>query len=80
MHHRTMVHMHLPTQPRQTANAPGSIARVPNQPKTPNRVIRVDTALWRAAQEKAAAEGRTLTNVIVTYLRRYVAAPPRKTD
>jgi hypothetical protein len=53
---------------------------VPNQPKTPNRVIRVETTLWRAAQEKAAAEGKTVTGVIVAYLKRYVAAPPRKSD
>jgi hypothetical protein len=53
---------------------------VPNKPKTPNRAIRVDTDLWRAAQAKAAAEGRTLTGVIVAYLKRYVATPPRKTD
>lgn len=80
MHHRTMVHMHLTTQSRQTANAPGSIARVPNQPKTPNRVIRVETTLWRAAQAKAASEGKTLTRVIVDYLKRYVATPARKRD
>jgi len=80
MRQRSMVHMHLTTESGQTANAPGSIARVPNQPKTPNRVLRVEESLWRAAQQKAAAEGKTLTGVIVAYLKRYVAAPPRKTD
>lgn len=79
MHQRTLVYMHLPTQTRKPAHAPGSIARVPNQPKTPNRAIRVDTTLWRAAQEKAAAEGKTVTGVIVAYLKRYVATPARKT-
>lgn len=78
MHHVTLVYMHLTTQPRNTAHAPGTLGRVPNQPKTPNRAIRVDTTLWRAAQEKAAAEGRTVTGVIVDYLRRYVAAPVRR--
>lgn len=72
--------MHQATQTRQGAHAPGTIRRVPNKPKTPNRAIRVDTDLWRAAQAKAAAEGRTLTGVIVAYLKRYVATPPRKTD
>lgn len=80
MHHRTMVHMHRTTQTRQPANAPGTLRRVPNQPKTKNRVLRVEESLWRAAQQKAAAEGRTLTSVIVAYLKRYVAAPPRKRD
>jgi hypothetical protein len=51
---------------------------MPNQPKTPVRGIRVDDELWRAAQEKAKAEGRTMTDVLVAYLRRYVAAPTRK--
>lgn len=51
---------------------------MPNQPKTPVRGIRVDDGLWRRAQEKAAAEGRTLTGVLVDYLKRYVSTPPRK--
>ena len=40
--------------------------------KTPHRTIRVDEELWRAAQEKARAEGRTVTDVIRDRLRRYV--------
>jgi len=43
-------------------------------------VLRVEETLWRAAQDKARAEGRTLTSVIVAYLKRYVATPPRRTD
>jgi hypothetical protein len=46
--------------------------------ETPGRNIRVGNRLWHAAQEKAKAEGRTLTDVIVAYLRRYVSTPPRK--
>jgi hypothetical protein len=80
MHQRSMVHMHPTTQPRETAHAPVTLGRVPNQPKTPNRVIRVETTLWRAAQAKAAAEGKTVTGVIVAYLKRYVATPARKSD
>jgi len=53
---------------------------VPRPPtgKTPVRNLRVPDDIWRAAQEKAAAEGRTLTDVLVVYLRRYVSTPPRK--
>lgn len=51
---------------------------MPNQPKTPVRGIRVDGELWHAAQEKARAEGRTMTDVLVAYLKRYVSAPPRR--
>ncbi|HTR94666.1 MAG TPA: hypothetical protein VMI73_23285 [Trebonia sp.] len=51
---------------------------MPNQPKTPVHSIRVDGDLWSRAQEKAAAEGRTLTAVIAAYLKRYVSTPPRR--
>jgi hypothetical protein len=46
--------------------------------KTPGRNIRVEGELWRAALAKARAENRTLTDVLVAYLRRYVSSPPRK--
>lgn len=46
--------------------------------QTPVRNVRVPGGLWKAAQEKAKAEGRTMTDVIVAYLRRYVSSPPRK--
>lgn len=51
---------------------PANLRRVPNAPKTPQRTIRVDTALWQAAMTKAAAEGTTVTAVIVAALKRYV--------
>ena len=46
--------------------------------KTPLRNLRVPDGIWHAAQEKAKAEGRTLTDVLLAYLRRYIATPPRK--
>jgi len=46
--------------------------------KTPLRNFRIAEDLWKAAQAKAAAEGRTLTEVVVSYLRRYAASPVRK--
>lgn len=53
---------------------------VPRPPtgKTPVRNLRVSDDIWRAAQEKAEAEGRTLTSVLVAYLKRYASTPPRK--
>lgn len=55
---------------------------VPRPPtgRTPVRNLRVPEDIWRAAQEKAKAEGRTLTDVLVAYLKRYVSTPPRKQD
>jgi hypothetical protein len=48
--------------------------------QTPTRGIRVPTDLWDAAKAKAAAEGRTVTEVIVSFLRWYVAGPPGPDD
>lgn len=42
---------------------------------TPPRSVRVEDALWEAAKVKAASEGRTVTEVVVTALRRYVTRP-----
>ena len=42
--------------------------------KTPHRTIRVEDELWKAAQEKARVEGRTVSDVIRDRLRRYVRA------
>ena len=44
---------------------------MPNQPKTPTRTIRVSNELWSAAKAKAAEDGRTVTDVIVTALKEY---------
>jgi len=44
--------------------------------KTPNRNVRVPDEIWQGAQQRAAAEGRTLSDVIVSYLRRYGAGRP----
>lgn len=46
--------------------------------KTPLRNLRVPDDLWQAALAKARAEGRSLTEVLIAYLRRYVSTPPRK--
>lgn len=38
---------------------------------TPRRSIRISEALWVAAQQKAAANGETVTDVIIRALERY---------
>lgn len=50
---------------------------MPNQPKTPNRTIRVPDEVWRAAKRVAADRGETITDVIVRALKRYVRDHPR---
>lgn len=46
---------------------------MPNQPKTPNRPVRVPEDLWQAAKAKAKAKGETVSDAIVRALKRYVA-------
>lgn len=43
--------------------------------QTRARNVRVPDGLWAAAKAKATAEGRTITDVIVTALHRYITAP-----
>ena len=45
---------------------------MPNAPKTPTRTIRVADDLWKAVQKKAAAEGVTVTSVIIDALENYL--------
>jgi hypothetical protein len=46
--------------------------------KTPLKNIRVPQDLWDAAKEEAAAEGRSLTDVILSDLHRYVTRRRRE--
>jgi hypothetical protein len=46
--------------------------------KTKLRNVRVPDELWSAAMEEAKAEGRTLTDVIVGDLHRYVTRRRRE--
>ena len=49
---------------------------MPNQPKTPNRVVRVDDALWGAAKTRAAENRETVSDVIRRALRDYTERRP----
>jgi hypothetical protein len=45
---------------------------LPDQPKTPIRGVRIPDDLWRSAQDKAAAEGTTVSEVVRDCLARWV--------
>ena len=47
---------------------------VPNAPKTPTRTVRVSDEIWLAAKDRAADEGRTLTDVVIAALKEYIAS------
>lgn len=44
----------------------------PNAPKTPIRGVRIPDDLWAAVQAKAAAEGRTASDVVRDLLAAWV--------
>jgi len=46
---------------------------VPRETHTPPSSLRIPPDVKEAAQRRAAAEGKTLTDVVVAYLKRYGA-------
>lgn len=50
---------------------PATVPVVPNQPKTPQRTVRVPDEVWAAAKAKADERGEVLSDVIRKALVRY---------
>ena len=48
---------------------------MPNQPKTPNRNIRIPDELWAALQARAADEGVSVSDVVRDILGRVMLPP-----
>jgi predicted DNA-binding protein len=48
------------------------VRRVPNQPKTPNRTVRVPADLWDRAKRVAERRGETLSQVVRQALEAYI--------
>jgi predicted DNA-binding protein len=51
----------------------GKLRRVPNQPRTPVRSVRIPDDLWEAATNLAAERGRTVSEMIRECLENLVA-------
>lgn len=51
---------------------------MPNQPKTPQRTVRIADDLWEASAAAAAANGETLSDVIRRALAAYVRRNRRR--
>jgi predicted HicB family RNase H-like nuclease len=54
---------------------PGTLRRMPNQPKTPLKSFRIPAELYAAAQAKAAERGESVSEVVRKALERYVKRP-----
>jgi len=61
----------------EPVKTPDTVGAVPNKPKTPVSNFRIPEDVKEAATAKAKAEGKTLTDVVVEALRRYIKAKPR---
>jgi hypothetical protein len=59
--------------------APAKIEPMPNKPKTPVTGFRIPEAVKGPAAERAAAEGKTLTDVVVEHLAKYGKGKPNVT-
>lgn len=57
-------------------NAPARLRTVPNKPKTPVSGFRIPLDLKARCVEKAEAEGKTLTDVVIEALKRYDRRKP----
>lgn len=44
----------------------------PKTGETPRKTVRVPDAVWKDAQDKAEAEGKTVSDVVNDCLRRYL--------
>jgi hypothetical protein len=73
-----MVHMHRNPDEQVSAYAPDRIRRVPNKPKTPNRVIRVDEELWADYGRACEAEGTIRSEDLRAHMLRKVRAWKRR--
>jgi len=74
-----MVSMHPNRTPvyagdSEAAYAADTISRVPNQPKTPNRAIRIDDELWRDYGDACEKEGTTRSEDLRAHMVRKVKA------
>lgn len=67
--------MHRNTSAETSAYAAATLSRVPNQPKTPNRAVRVEDQVWDEAGHAATEMGTDRTKVINQFLRWYLRRP-----
>lgn len=58
-------------------HTPDNVRHVPNKPKTPATGFRIPEDVKAAATQRAAAEGKTLTDVVVEHLKRYGKGKPK---
>lgn len=59
----------------KTVRTPGRLGRVPNQPKTQHRSVRIDDPEWNDAEEATKRMGTDRAKVINQFIRWYLRRP-----
>lgn len=59
----------------KTVRTPGKIGRVPNQPKTQHRSVRVEDADWDDAEQATGRMGTDRAKIINQFIRWYLRRP-----
>jgi hypothetical protein len=59
----------------KTVRTPGRIGRVPNQPKTQHRSVRIDDPEWNDAEAATARMGTDRAKIINQFIRWYLRRP-----
>ena len=62
----------------KTVRTPGRLVRVPNQPKTQHRSVRIEDDDWTDAEQATARMGTDRAKVINQFLRWYLRRPGAK--
>lgn len=62
----------------KSVRTPGTIGRVPNQPRTQHRSVRVDDEDWAAADAAAKRMGTDRAKIINQFIRWYLRRPGAK--
>lgn len=67
-------------EPTSSVMTRGRLSGVPNQPKTPQRTVRVPDEVWLPAKAAAERRGESLSEVIRVALERYAKRNPPPTS
>ena len=59
----------------KTVRTPGTLDRVPNQPKTQHRSVRIDDPEWEEAETATKSMGTDRAKIINQFIRWYLRRP-----
>jgi recombinational DNA repair protein (RecF pathway) len=72
------VYVHRKEAALKSIPTPGTIERVPNQPKTQHRSVRIEDADWNDAEAATQRMGTDRAKIINQFIRWYLRRPGAK--